>query len=137
MFLGDGIDDGEVTALLVAQLPRLVPCGGPRVYLMGTHTHGVTIIIPQRGTAHGDITRAQHAVHHDVLAVELLEMLPPLLRQPVRLSGDCRRTIDRRQARTGGPWIIIDVRVLRIPVEFHTVGNGRGLFGGAGGRWCG
>lgn len=131
MLLGDGIDDGEVAALLVAQLPRIVPRGGPRVHLVGSYTHRVTIIVSHRGAAQGDVARAQHAVHHDILAVELLEMLPPLLRQPVRLSGDRRRAIDRRRRAGTAGFRIIDARVLRVPVQIHA-GDGRGPFGRAG-----
>lgn len=114
--LGDGIDDGEVAALLVAELSRVVPRGGPRVQLVRADTRRKVIIVPHRGVAHRHVTRAHHTVHHHILTVELLEMLPPLLRRPVRLSGD-RRAIDRCQARTAG-FRIIDARgrVLRNPV---------------------
>lgn len=119
MLLGNRINDGEVAALLVTELPRVVPRGGSRVQLMRADAHGVTIIVPHRGAAHGHVARAHHAVQHHVLGVELLEMLPGPLRYPVRLSGD-PRAIDRCQARAAG-FRIIDARgrVLCAPVQIR------------------
>lgn len=108
MLLGDGIDDGEVATLLIANLSRVVPRGGPRVQLVRADARRIMIIVPHRGVAHRHVTRAHHTVHHHVPAVELLEMLSPLLRHPVRLFG-VRRVIDRCQARTVG-FRIIDAR---------------------------
>lgn len=127
MLLSNRIDDGEVATLLVTDLPRVVPRGGPCVQLMRADAYRVTIIVPHRGAAHCHIARAHHAVQHDVLSVELLETLP-VLRHPVRLSGD-RRAIDRCQARAGG-FRIIDARgrVLCASVPTRGDGGGRRLF---------
>lgn len=119
-----------MATLLVTDLPRVVPCGGPRVQLMRAHTQCVMIIVSHRGVTHGRVACAYHTVHHHVLSVELLEMVL-LLRRPVRLSGD-RRAIERCQARAG-EFRIIDARgrVPFAPVLTLSDGGGRRLFGEA------
>lgn len=135
MLLSNRIDDGEVATLLVTELPRVVPRGSPRVQLVRTDTHCIMIIIPHLGIAHGHVARAYHAMKHHILSVKLVEMLP-LLRHPIRLSGD-RRVIDPCQARAGG-FRIIDARgrVLCVPVQIRDR-RGRRLFGEAVSfLWC-
>lgn len=87
MLFSNRIDDGQIATLLVTELPRVVPRGSPRVQLVRADTYRIMIIIPHWGIAHGHVARAHHAMKHHILSVELLEMLP-LLRHPVRLSGD-------------------------------------------------
>jgi len=134
MLLSNRIDDGEVTTLLITELPRIVPRGGSCVQLMCADTYCVMIIVSHWSTVHGHVARTHHAMQHYILSVELLETLPALLRHPVRLSGD-RRAIDRCQARAGG-FRIIDARgrVLCAPVQIR--GDGGGLWEVVSSRCC-
>lgn len=73
--LCNGVDDGEMSTFLNANLPRIVPCGGTRVQLVGTDSRRILIVIPHWNMSQGHIAHAHHAVHHHVPGIKCPETL--------------------------------------------------------------